>query len=107
MLLDLDDQAHEEVVRVFDAHREKDAENDQENGHSEDARVGRVAASPDCQWLATADSSGRVCVFNLDSVKVGLSLSHLFHTYLTACVLRLVARHHPPTHASFSNGSRF
>lgn len=81
VLLDLDEQAHEEVVRVFDAHYEKDADIDKEDEHSVDARVGRVAVSPDCQWLATADSGGRVCVFNLDSVKVSPPLSYLFRKH--------------------------
>ncbi|KAG8686907.1 U3 small nucleolar RNA-associated protein [Ceratobasidium sp. 395] len=65
VLVDLDQQ-REEVVRVFDAH--------QESKSNEKPRIGRVAVSPDCQWLATADSSGRVCVFNLDSVKFVMAL---------------------------------
>ena len=76
VLLDLDEQAREEVVRVFDSHRAKDLESDKEEERNEDARVAPVAVSPDCQWLATADSKGRVCVFNLDSVKVSISSSY-------------------------------
>ncbi|KAG8747670.1 U3 small nucleolar RNA-associated protein [Ceratobasidium sp. 414] len=64
VLVDLDQR--EEVVRVFDVHRE--AEN------KEKPRIERLAVSSDCQWLATADSQGRACVFNLDSVKHVASL---------------------------------
>ncbi|KAG9075096.1 U3 small nucleolar RNA-associated protein [Ceratobasidium sp. UAMH 11750] len=66
VLVDLDQQ-REEVVRVFDVHREPESK--------ERPRIGRVAVSSDCQWLATADSQGRVCVFNLDSVKHVASLA--------------------------------
>ncbi|KAG9096533.1 U3 small nucleolar RNA-associated protein, partial [Ceratobasidium sp. 392] len=64
VLVDLDQR--EEVVRVFDAHRESKIERH--------PRIGKVAVSSDCQWLATADLQGRVCVFNLDSVKYVTSL---------------------------------
>ncbi|QRW00756.1 WD40 domain-containing protein [Ceratobasidium sp. AG-Ba] len=66
VLVDLD-QAREEVVRVFDTHSE--------DGTNQ-SRIGKVAVSSDCQWLATSDLSGKVCVFNLDSVKHVASLPH-------------------------------
>lgn len=88
VLLDLDEQAREEVVRVFDSHREKDPDGDKDE-QNEGVRVARVGVSPDCQWLATADSTGRVCVFNMDSVKVGPSLFHIFG----ACLMFYVSQH--------------
>ncbi|KAF8758965.1 WD40 repeat-like protein [Rhizoctonia solani] len=71
VLVDLDQGPQEAVVRVFGVHSER--ENSGGNEGHEDAvltpRVSRVAVSPDSQWLASADSNGRVCVFNLDSAK--------------------------------------
>ncbi|KAF8710930.1 WD40 repeat-like protein, partial [Rhizoctonia solani] len=71
VLVDLDQGPQEAVVRVFGVHSER--ENSGGNEGHEDVvltpRVSRVAVSPDSQWLASADSNGRVCVFNLDSAK--------------------------------------
>lgn len=88
VLLDLDEH-QEEVVRVFDVRdvgreSEQSGANNQDNAHADNEdenaqdwnadaalspRISRVAVSPDSQWLASADSAGHVCVFNLDSVK--------------------------------------
>ncbi|KAG8733115.1 U3 small nucleolar RNA-associated protein [Ceratobasidium sp. 423] len=79
VLVDLDQGSQEAVVRVFDVHSERENIDD---GGNEDAtlspRISRVAVSPDSQWLASADSGGRVCVFNLDSVKHTTTLPRTF-----------------------------
>lgn len=96
VLLDLD-EGREEVVRVFDARaagresgntahadNEVNVHGDNNNAPDENAqdwnadaalspRISRVAVSPDSQWLASADSAGQICIFNLDSVKVSCS----------------------------------
>jgi WD40 repeat protein len=72
VLVDLDQGSQEAVVRVFGVHSERGNNGDSE-GHEDAAlnpRILRMAVSPDSQWLASADSNGRVCVFNLDSAKV-------------------------------------
>ena len=78
VLVDLDQGSLEVVVRVFDVHSGRGSNNDER--HEDVAlatRISRVAVSPDSQWLASADSGGQVCVFNLDSVKVRLAFFHL------------------------------
>ncbi|KAJ1310177.1 hypothetical protein OPQ81_006921 [Rhizoctonia solani] len=79
VLVDLDQGSQEVVVRVFDAHSKRE---NIDGGSNEDAaltpRISRVAVSPDSQWLASADLSGRVCVFNLDSVKHSITLPRTF-----------------------------
>ncbi|KAB5592618.1 U3 small nucleolar RNA-associated protein [Ceratobasidium theobromae] len=73
VLLDLDERAREDVVRVFDVHPERGAGRESDDGRHEVTslapRISRVAVSSDSQWLASADSAGQVCIFNLDSVK--------------------------------------
>ncbi|CAE6491557.1 unnamed protein product [Rhizoctonia solani] len=76
VLVDLDQGSQEVVVRVFDVHAER-GNNSGVEGHEDAAlapRISRMSVSCDSQWLASADSGGRVCVFNLDSVKHTTSL---------------------------------
>ncbi|CAE6457607.1 unnamed protein product [Rhizoctonia solani] len=79
VLADLDQGSQEVVVRVFDVHLEREnIDGDEHEDAALAARILRVAISPDSQWLASADSSGRVCVFNLDSVKHTSTLPRTF-----------------------------
>ncbi|CAE6417013.1 unnamed protein product [Rhizoctonia solani] len=80
VLVDLDQGSQEAVVRVFGVHSERGNNGDSE-GHEDAAltpRILRMAVSPDSQWLASADSNGRVCVFNLDSAKHTTTLPRTF-----------------------------
>lgn len=85
VVLGIDVGSEPTVLRVFEQHRQADAQSklrgasgDMEvDGHAKGSalpQISRLAVSADGQWLASGDLNGRIFIFNLDSLQLHTTL---------------------------------